>query len=275
MKMYRLAAHTYRDKIKANSVVLYHASPDKLSQLMPRSKFLKSGKTGLFLSPSYKSVISDWASYVMGKKHNQHPLTLKRQQLTIEKNQLEELPQTNEITAKIEKIDAMIDKINETTKSENKAYWDSVSGYKTIFIHTVRCPKDIYERARQFMNGEYEADSENDAKLFGFWMWGSQVFIVEEDLPNLQIVDVKELSLSDFIKEYKDVSVNRYLDEPSKNVKREWKRDDEEYRRKKREEKEPSDPNRYDHSEKIKQQRKDWEEYLQRQKDEKDEKQNI
>ena len=52
------------------TVDLYHLSPNKISVFQPLSKF--NTQPGLFFSPSYKSAINDWYSYVSNHRHRNH-----------------------------------------------------------------------------------------------------------------------------------------------------------------------------------------------------------
>ena len=55
-----------RDKRNYNNMTLYHASPNRINVFSPRSRF--HGQVGVFLSPSYKSLVGDWMPYVFGRK---------------------------------------------------------------------------------------------------------------------------------------------------------------------------------------------------------------
>ena len=60
----KIAGKTYRDR--QDHVVVYHVSPDRLTYLLPRSKFAQY--KGIYVSASYRSIIEDWAGFVRGKK---------------------------------------------------------------------------------------------------------------------------------------------------------------------------------------------------------------
>ena len=209
MKLYKVSGKSWRDKRKKQIVTLYHISPDRLTALLPRSKFLESGRTGVFLCPSYKSLILDWAYYVKDKKHNDHPLRTIPPQLYNRVRELEKQMKTNpspELELEISKINAQLDKINETQK--NKAYWESVKGYKSLYIHTIECPIEIYQICKSRMDKAYEDDP---VKSMGFWDFGQQVFVDKEFLPQLKVFNVKKFNTSQFLNEFSNLDNKRYM----------------------------------------------------------------
>lgn len=124
--------------------------------------------------------------------------------------ELEEQMEKNpspETQAKIDALNAKIDKMDETTKN-NEDYWESVGGYKNIFVHRIECPVEIYEECRKRMKQAYEDDP---VKSFGFWGYGAQIFIDKEFLPQLKIFDVKKMNLSQFLNEYSSLVSKRYM----------------------------------------------------------------
>jgi len=62
----KTSGKTYRDD--KSTIMLYHASPERLSSLKPLSKF--ENYTGMYMSPSYRSIILDWMPYIIGKKRS-------------------------------------------------------------------------------------------------------------------------------------------------------------------------------------------------------------
>lgn len=229
---------------------------------MPRSKLLRTGVIGLFLSPSYKSSIHDWAFYVMSKKHKDHPLKKQQDRLFDEMHKLEDqqkVAPTPEIEQRLQEINEKIDKIRETVDLDNKAYWDSIKGYKTLYLHTIRCPIEVYEESKRLMESTYEDDPK---KSFGFWGWGAQTFVEAKNLPKLEVVDVKEFNMTQLYNEYKQLSFNRHLQDPTQNIHRQIERERQEWQRKKDEEtsKIPVDPNRYDHKKEMEKRRKEFDE---------------
>jgi len=263
MKIYRLSGKTWRDKAKKNFITLYHFSPEHLTKLMPRSKLLNTGKVGLFMSPSYKSAISDWAGYVMGRKNSKHQLAIQREKLFEESDKLEENlknnPNQEALVKRIEEIKTKLERLNETTKMENKAYWNSIKGYKNIFLHTIQCPREIYEDSEKMMKDVYKSDP---VKNFGFWSWEAQIFIEGKYLSQLSISNVKKLNVSQFSDEYRNVSFNRFLDNPNRLYNEQFKREEEQRKRKQEEERaKDTNPNRYDYKKEMEQRRKEFEEY--------------
>ncbi len=245
MKIYRLSAKTYRDVSSHDSVTLYHVSPNKLNRFMPRSTLLDTGKVGLFFSPNYNSLIQDWMPYVKGIKDSKHPLEKSLSSMYDELDKLEEISnRSEEIENRIVSLKERIDKMRE--KREGDPHVNTKGGYKTLYIHTVKCPKEIYELAKSDFNETYENDP---VKSFGFWAWGQQIFIEDKYLPELQIVKVKRLNESDYHDEYKNVSLNRYVQDRSYEWKKQMERDDMVRKQKELEkaEKANENPNRYDY----------------------------
>ncbi len=255
MKIYRLSSKTYRDVSSHDSVTLYHVAPNKLNRFMPRSTLLDTGKVGLFFSPNYNSLIQDWMPYVKGGKDRKHPLEKSLRSMYDELDKLEEISnRSEEIEKRIVSLQERIDRMRE--KRDGDPHANTKDGYKTLYIHTVKCPKEIYELAKRDFNETYENDP---VKSFGFWAWGQQIFIEDKYLPELQIVKVKRLNESDYHDEYKNVSLNRYVQNPSHDWMQDLKREDELRIKEDRENKiKNNNPNRYDYFGEIQKRREEF-----------------
>lgn len=211
MKIYRISGKTWKDKLKAKAVTLYHVSPDRLSALLPRSKFLKTGRTGVFLSPSYKSLILDWASYVKNKKqrfHSQGYTAIDR--IHDKMDELKKQEQTYEVQQELIALRQKYDELS--TKSAEKEDRQP-KGYSTLYIHSIECPMNVYNECKARMDIAYENDP---VKSYGFWGWGAQIFIDAEFLPQLKIFNVKPINLTQFMDEYDSMVKNRYKKERMK-----------------------------------------------------------
>jgi len=212
MNWYKKAKKSGKTKRHDKSnVALYHISPNKLTRLSPRSTFYNIA--GAFVSPSYKSIINDWMWYVKNKKHEKHKLNPQWQELhckliVLEKKQRDNPSEFTERDQKeLESIDERIDKLSDTM--DGKEYQKSIEGYKTIYIHKISCPRDVYKKALDFFDKAYESGYKQDQ--FGFWGWGKQVFIPQEDLPQCKIIGVEELNDSQMHEKYQDLSIRRYM----------------------------------------------------------------
>ena len=200
----RLSGKTYRDD--KNIMTLYHVSPNNLTALRPLSKFEKY--TGLFMSPSYKSLIRDWAGYVMGKKHNTD-LDIKRKEILRETDRIEGIDgqykkaHNPEEQAKLDELYRELDKIDESMSSEG--YRAATKGYGRVYVHKILCPKEIYEDCVRIFNEVYDSGYMSGA--FGFWAWGAQIFVPAEYLKYLKIISVRSMTRDDFYKEYKSLGM--------------------------------------------------------------------
>ena len=255
--MYRITSDTYRDKKRHNSVILYHASPNKLSSFMPRSKLLDTGKVGLFFSQSYNSLISDWMPYVKDRKESTHPLAKSISDLYDRLDKLEGVPNpSNEIILEINSVRDRLERLKDKLNSDPHS--KTMGGYKTIYIHTVSCPVDVYKLAKRNFKETYENDP---VKSFGFWAWGDQIFIEDKYLPLLEIIKVDTLNTSDYHNRYKDVSLNRHYDNPNYGWRKQMVRDNEERKQRdldKELAKKNDNPNRYDYMGELKKRQEEF-----------------
>ena len=200
------SAKSDRDKGKKQLVTLWHASPDRLSALQPRSRF--GGLSGLYLSQSYRSLIEDWIPFIKNKKHKNHPFTKQWSEICDEIFKYEDIPnKTPEQETKLIELRDKRDQLRYTLDSDS--FQDSTrKGYQNIFIYKISCPKEAYDASMKRMDDIYDAT--NGAGGFGFWAWGQQVFIPDYLLNQCQIVSVKELRDKDFEQKYRDMSSDRY-----------------------------------------------------------------
>ena len=159
----KTSGKTWKDQKNYEQIILYHVSPNRIGHLMPRSTFV--GHSGLFMSPSYDSIILDWAFYVIGKKKNKHPLEIN----------------VNEISQKVRKLEDQIEKIEKENSNsdllpelkvqlqvlENKesnmidahnkdSHAQSMCDYQTIYLYKIACPQFIFNLASNLYYQTYD-----------------------------------------------------------------------------------------------------------------------
>ncbi len=205
MKIYKIAQNIKKKPRDSNQYkTLYHASPVKLSKLKGRSVF--KGVNGIYLCPTYKSLIEDWAPFVKGKKaesnaHYERLITRLENHIFRIRRDVKNLSDFKKEEAE-KKMQEIEDEITELYTKKNKASpkdkKDIGDRYKTLYIHEVSCPKNVYNACLEwFFSFAKNSGSEN----FGFWGWGEQVFIPENMLNHLTIVGVKQLNDTEYVKE--------------------------------------------------------------------------
>jgi len=206
MKIYKIAGKTWRDK--KDHVILYHASPKRLSRIGPMSSF--RGHAGAFFSPSYKSIIRDWAPWVLRKKENIHPLISRWREIQDRTFELEDIARKTPEQEK--ELEDLYDKMEKTEDSFNKVLEEQKS-YSKVFIHKVSCPREIFKAYDERMRKQRK--EETGLKNLGFWAWGEQVFIGAEHLPKLKIIKVEEWDRPKTLQQEQDVWLQRYKSQPS------------------------------------------------------------
>ena len=98
------------------------------------------------------------------------------------------LPEYRELQKKLNKQFGALE--NEINKS-----------YKTIHIHKVSCPEDVYRKCREWFFSFLPKD---DNLSYGFWYWGEQIFIPEYFFDLLEIISVDTKNVSELIGEISD-----------------------------------------------------------------------
>lgn len=223
----RISGKTYRDD--KSIISLYHVSPKRLTSLQPLSRFEKY--TGLYMSPSYNSLIRDWASYVMGRKHNTD-LDAKIRELGKKIDELEgEYKKAKKPSdqLKLDELNKELDRAYDSTSS--KGYQAATKGYEKVYIHKMLCPKETYDKCVSLFNEVRDSGYRSGA--WNFWDWGSQIFVPAEYLKDLQIISSKPISRDDFREEYKSLGIGTNTRPSLKlNPKQQREFDAEEQRRK-------------------------------------------
>ncbi len=97
---------------------------------------------------------------------------------------------------------------------------NATDSYKELFIHKVSVPewvlKESYKRQKQV----FDIEDRQNAASFGFWAWGSQVFISEDLLEELSLISVDKMNRSDLMKQernqirFKSDTVRSYSHKP-------------------------------------------------------------
>jgi len=120
MKIYKLSEDS-------RPITLYHISNESITMLSPKSSFF-GGYKGLYFSPSYRSLIRDWAPYVRGRK-NRHHLLLEEAE-RIRKICREKDEKKEDSSNEQEKLDKIQESISNSELQESNK-----TGYKTLYIY--------------------------------------------------------------------------------------------------------------------------------------------
>jgi hypothetical protein len=200
MKIYRIAGKTWRDK--KDNTILYHASPNRLSQIGAMSTF--DGRSGAFFSPTYRSMAMDWAPWVLDKKNSSHPLKIQWKEIWKRIEILEDLStRTPQEDVELQSLENKIEKLRDSFENVDKQQ----KGYSKVFVHKVACPNEIFEKYQKRF--EQKQNEKMNINNWGFWGWGDQVFIDREDLPKLKIVKVEKWEKPKLFDEEKKAWQNR------------------------------------------------------------------
>lgn len=198
-----MAGKTYRDD--KSTVIVYHVSPEKLSALQPLSKF--GPYTGAYVSPSYRSIIEDWIGVVMNRKKDHTEL----ERLWNENNREIDALSDNFKDARNPvdqgKLDELFKKREKINNSMSKEGYKNLQGYKTIYIHKIACPRDMYKECQRIFREMY--DSGYRKNNMGFWGWGDQIFIPKEFLRDLEMLSIEELNEGEIRDKYKSFMADR------------------------------------------------------------------
>ena len=202
MKIYRISGKTWRDR--KDTVTLYHASPNRLSQISAMSSF--GGSAGAFFSPTYKSIARDWAPWVANKKNSAHPLKKQWKDIWNRIRELEDLSTRNqqeedELRFLHKKIDRLSDSFENMDKQQQ--------GYSKVFVHKIACPREIFDKYQERIRRKQEEEEMHPGN-YGFWMWGEQIFIDEKDLPALKVIKSEEWKKPKVFDEERNAWLNRY-----------------------------------------------------------------
>lgn len=204
MEIYRISRRdkTWKDK---KNITLYHISPDRIGKFMPKSSF-RGKYRGVYFSPSYRSLIIDWAYYVKNKKEDKHPLNKLHTEVVREIRLLTEKVSANIATdeekQKLEHLDEKLDRINSSMSRDT--FEKDKKHYQTLYIYTVSCPPDVYKEVQDIYYGTMKEESEKGELSYGFWGWGAQVFIPDYLLDQIKIIDVRKIDSGELSQELSD-----------------------------------------------------------------------
>lgn len=197
-----------RPKESNQYVYLYHVSPNKLSRFSPKSDFY--GYKGIYVSPSYRSIINDWMAYVKNKKHLNHPLEQKLIEIHHKMQMLDD------------KDEKYQEKLKMLMKERDDIKDDSIKNvqeiqYKTVYIHKIRCPIEVYNEIVNIFRdvAKKSYDIEGDVN-FGFWGWGDQLFVPDYLLNQLEIVSVETIGKNEYNEKCKQHQRKPHYITPSK-----------------------------------------------------------
>lgn len=83
---------------------------------------------------------------------------------------------------------------------------EKVKSYQSLYIHEFSVPQSVIEKSHELMREIFNEENRLGTASFGFWGWGSQVFISEQFLGELRLEKVKDYSLN----ELQDMTTNIY-----------------------------------------------------------------
>lgn len=207
----KLSFNTKREKESNQYIVLYHFSPEKITALRPfsrlGSKYIPTEK-GLYFSESFRSMFIDWAPYIRGKKQNLHRIYTDWNNLNTKRNDLEKIlkkPNLTEIEKKniqneLNSIETKKNKLMETIKRDE--FDKNNKPYNGLYLTKVSCPKFVLDKSYDFMNKVFEDQNSRGVASFGFWNWGSQVFIPSKFFNYLKIISSKKYSEKELLSNY-------------------------------------------------------------------------
>ena len=199
----------YGAKDYGNKILnMWHISPEKI--VYPAAKSSFEGVAGMYFSPTYKSLIFDWAMYVAGKRQTQDGIERTFRSLfdmsdKIE-NEYESGKRQGDINSDQEyiKLNEKIDRLRETR--ERQEYQDAHRPYKFLYINKFIFPEWAYKEINEWFFGNMEEDEvgigDKTVKMpknIGFWAWGDQVFIPQNYFKYVKFISSKKMSLEEIV----------------------------------------------------------------------------
>lgn len=174
------------------SVTLWHISQENLTHLAPRSVF--KGQPGLYFSESFRSLIDDWAPYVASKKYHKHSLDINWRKTWDQIDEIISKPEQDRTPEEHEQLESLKNKIDQMRESLNRSSHtdDKNKLYRTVFIHKVLSPEWLVRQSYRDMYQELDEEAKSGNINYGFWFWGSQVFITADNLKHLKLVSSKK-----------------------------------------------------------------------------------
>lgn len=147
----------------------YHASTERFNELQPRysSKF---GRTGIFLAPNIRSILSSWGEYVLNKRKRQWQLA-----------RLKHLQKR-----------AHLEYRNVESPKESQ----------TLYLYQIDLPHNVERAATALHDARRDEILSSKGALGGYkaWSWDEELFIPSEYIPELSIIRCKELTSQEFLR---------------------------------------------------------------------------
>lgn len=63
--------------------------------------------------------------------------------------------------------------------------------YSHVYVYTLQLDKETISEIKRFYKETFESKEWNEAVLFSFWWWGEQLFIPEDLVDNIKIINKK------------------------------------------------------------------------------------
>ena len=184
-------------------IPMWHISPDKISMPSATSSF--SGVSGLYFSPTFSSLIKDWAFYVFNKK-TEDDTSINRKKLFKLEDKIEDEYEKGIRQGNIENDPEYINIMNKIDKmreiAEKPEYIKSRQPYKMLYINRFEFPKWASDEINEWFFGHMEEDKNGMPKNLGFWAWGDQIFVPQKYFKYLKHISSKPITMDEFHKLY-------------------------------------------------------------------------
>jgi hypothetical protein len=201
-----------KDLNRSQIVDLWHISPEKI--VVPSALSTFRGVNGIYFSPSYKSAIKDWSTWVANKKYRTNSLSVQKEKLWDELMKMEEEMEkdwvaknpNNRVGPNFEdnpKYKKLSDKYKEFSdrKQDIGSTW-----YKSIYINHFVLPTWAYKEASDWFFGFMpKGDSPDALNEVMFWGWGDQIFLPQKYFKYLKFVSAKKLDRNQLLQHYNEM----------------------------------------------------------------------
>lgn len=199
-----------KDLDRSQIVDLWHISPEKI--VVPSALSTFRGVAGIYFSPSYRSAIKDWSTWVANKKFKVDSLSIQKEKLwdkmmIIEERMEKELDPNSGLLEPNFEANPEYKQLSEKHKelSEKKqnigATW-----YKSIYINHFVLPTWAYKEASDwFFSFMPKGDSPDALNEVMFWSWGDQIFLPQKYFKYLKFVSAKKLDRNQLLQHYKEM----------------------------------------------------------------------
>jgi len=187
-------------------IPLWHISPDKVS--VPSAKSTFGGVSGLYFSPTFYSLIKDWAFYVL-KKKTKDDLSINRTKLFDLEDKIEDEYENGTRQGNIYEdpeyinITNKIDKMREI--AEKPEYIKSRRPYQMLYINRFEFPKWASDEINEWFFGHMQKDKNGMPANLSFWGWGDQIFIPQKYFKYLKHISSKPITIDQLNKLYGEI----------------------------------------------------------------------